>query len=95
MKKEGKILIIDDEEDILLTLRIFLKQHYTFVKAEPNPHYIPRLLRQHDFDVVLLDMNFRKGDTSGKAGLAWLEKILETKTERDKKSGGGGDFCVS
>ena len=42
MKKEGKILIIDDEEDILLTLRIFLKQHYTFVKAEPNPHYIPR-----------------------------------------------------
>ncbi|MEM6320754.1 MAG: sigma-54 dependent transcriptional regulator [Bacteroidota bacterium] len=77
MKKEGKILIIDDEADILLTLRIFLKQHYTFVKAEPNPHYIPRLLRQFDFDVVLLDMNFRQGDTSGEDGITWLTKVRE------------------
>ncbi len=81
MKKEGKILIIDDEEDILLTLRIFLKQHYTFVKAEPNPHYIPRLLRQHDFDVVLLDMNFRQGDTSGEDGITWLTKVRELSPE--------------
>ncbi len=77
MKKEGKILIIDDEEDILLTLRIFLKQHFTFVKAETNPHYIPRLLRQHEFDVVLLDMNFRQGDTSGEDGITWLAKVKE------------------
>ncbi len=81
MKKEGKILIIDDEEDILLTLRIFLKQHYTFVKAETNPHYIPRLLRQFDFDVVLLDMNFRQGDTSGADGITWLTKIRELSPE--------------
>ena len=77
MKKEGKILIIDDDEDILLTLRIFLKQHFTFVKAETNPHYIPRLLRQHEFSVVLLDMNFRQGDTSGEDGITWLAKIKE------------------
>ena len=77
MKKEGKILIIDDEEDILLTLRILLKQHFTFVKAETNPHYIPRLLRQFDFDVVLLDMNFRQGDTSGEDGITWLTKVKE------------------
>jgi DNA-binding NtrC family response regulator len=81
MKKEGKILIIDDEEDILLTLRIFLKQHFTFVKAEPNPHYIPRLLRQFDFDVVLLDMNFRQGDTSGEDGITWLTKVRELSPE--------------
>ena len=81
MKKEGKILIIDDEEDILLTLRIFLKQHFSFVKAEPNPHYIPRLLRQFDFDVVLLDMNFRQGDTSGEDGITWLTKVKELSPE--------------
>jgi len=81
MKKEGKILIIDDEDDILLTLRIFLKQHFTFVKAEPNPHYIPRLLRQFDFDVVLLDMNFRQGDTSGEDGITWLTKVKELSPE--------------
>ena len=81
MKREGKILIIDDEEDILLTLRIFLKQHFNFVKAEPNPHYIPRLLRQFDFDVVLLDMNFRQGDTSGEDGITWLSKVKELSPE--------------
>ena len=81
MKKEGKILIIDDEDDILLTLRIFLKQHFSFVKAEPNPHYIPRLLRQFDFDVVLLDMNFRQGDTSGEDGITWLTKVKELSPE--------------
>lgn len=77
MKKEGKILVVDDEEDILLTLRFFLRQHFAEVHTEHNPNLIPRLLRKHEFDVILLDMNFRKGDTSGKEGLQWLSKILE------------------
>lgn len=79
MEKEGRILVVDDEEDILLTLRIFLRQHFASVTTEHNPNLIPRLLRKNEYDVILLDMNFRKGDTSGKAGLAWLEKILELK----------------
>ena len=79
MKEDGKILIIDDEEDILLTLRLFLRNHFSLVKTEHNPNLIPRLLRQHDFDVILLDMNFRKGETSGKDGLVWLKKIMELK----------------
>lgn len=77
MKKDATILIVDDEEDILLTLRLFLKQHFTRVLTEHNPNIIPRLMRQHEPDVILLDMNFRKGDTSGKEGLRWLAKIME------------------
>jgi len=77
MRKEGTILIVDDEDDILLTLRLFLKQHFARVVTEHNPHLIPRMLRMHEPDVILLDMNFRKGDASGKDGLMWLEKILE------------------
>jgi len=77
LKKEARILIVDDEEDILFTLRLFLKQHFTTVRTEHNPHHIPRLLRQEDFDLVLLDMNFRKGDTSGSDGLSWLKKVKE------------------
>ncbi|MEM9824787.1 MAG: sigma-54 dependent transcriptional regulator [Bacteroidota bacterium] len=79
MKEDGKILIIDDEEDILLSLRLFLRNHFSLVKTEHNPNLIPRLLRQNDFDVILLDMNFRKGETSGRDGLKWLKKILELK----------------
>ena len=77
MKKEGTILIVDDDEDILLTLRLFLKQHFARVVTEHNPHLIPRMLRMHEPDVILLDMNFRKGDASGQDGLMWLGKIME------------------
>lgn len=77
MRKEGTILIVDDEEDILLTLRLFLKQHFARVVTEHNPHLIPRMLRMHEPDVILLDMNFRKGDASGQDGLMWLGKIME------------------
>ncbi len=77
MKKEAKILIVDDEEDILFTLRLFLKQHFTMVRTEHNPHHIPRMMRQEQFDLILLDMNFRKGDTSGNDGLTWLKKVIE------------------
>ncbi len=77
MKKDATILIVDDEEDILLTLRLFLKQHFEHVITEHNPNLLPRLLRQNEPDVILLDMNFRKGDTSGKEGMQWLKKTLE------------------
>lgn len=77
MKKDATILIVDDEEDILLTLRLFLKQHFNRVFTERNPHLLPRMMRQYEPDVILLDMNFRKGDTSGTEGMRWLKKTLE------------------
>lgn len=78
MKKQpGKILIVDDEEDILLSLRLFLSQHFESVHTESNPYHIPRHLRTLQYDLILLDMNFKKGDTSGQDGMMWLKKILE------------------
>lgn len=77
MKKDATILIVDDEEDILLTLRLFLKQHFERVFTERNPNLLPRMMRQYEPDVILLDMNFRKGDTSGTEGMRWLQKAIE------------------
>lgn len=77
MKQTGKILIVDDEEDILLSLSFFLSQHFSEVKTENNPFHLPRLLRNDQYDLILLDMNFKKGDTSGKDGMSWLRKVLE------------------
>ena len=81
MSSLAKVLIIDDEEDILLSLRMFLRNQVALVHTEHNPNLIPRLLRKEDYDVILLDMNYRKGETSGNDGLRWLEKILELKPE--------------
>ncbi len=77
MKKDATILIIDDEEDILLSLKLFLKQHFSRVVTERNPNLLPRMMRQHEPNVILLDMNFRKGDTTGSEGMRWLKKAVE------------------
>ena len=76
-KQTARILIVDDEEDILLSLRLFLSRHFTEVVTESNPYQLPRLLRSKPFDLILLDMNFKTGDTSGAEGMRWLNKVVE------------------
>lgn len=77
MKKiqDATILIIDDEEDILFTLKILLKNHVGHVFTESNPFHLPRLIRQHEPDLILLDLNFRTNATTGEEGINWLTKI--------------------
>ena len=70
-------MIIDDEEDLAFSLQLLLSQHYQDVTTENNPFHIPRLLRQRNPDIVLLDMNFSRGRTDGSEGLHWLTKIKE------------------
>jgi two-component system response regulator HydG len=76
-KKTGRILIIDDDEDILQAASLALKGHVAKVYTEKNPDVLPRLLKNENYDVIFLDMNFAKGATSGQEGFFWLDKILE------------------
>ena len=76
-KKTGNILIVDDNEDLLLAARLFLKQHFSLVHTEQDPEKIPALMNNENYDVILLDMNFTMDATSGVEGFQWLEKILE------------------
>ncbi|MEQ8470959.1 MAG: sigma-54 dependent transcriptional regulator [Marinoscillum sp.] len=73
----GKILIIDDDEDVLLAAKMLLKKHAKEVLIEKNPKKIPFLLNNDTYDLILLDMNFSKDITSGKEGFYWLEQILD------------------
>ncbi|MDN5215274.1 sigma-54 dependent transcriptional regulator [Fulvivirgaceae bacterium BMA12] len=76
-KELGKILIIDDNEDVLLAAKLLLKKHAHDVIIEKNPKKIPFLMNNDTYDVILLDMNYSQDITSGKEGFFWLEKILE------------------
>jgi len=76
-KLDAKILIVDDDQDVLLAAKLFLKQHITIVHTEKDPENIPNLLTVENYDVILLDMNFSKDATSGKEGFHWLNTILE------------------
>ncbi|MDZ7604440.1 MAG: sigma-54 dependent transcriptional regulator [Cyclobacteriaceae bacterium] len=73
----GKILIIDDNEDLLRAARLFLKRHFSQIDIEKNPESIPAILNNEQYDVILLDMNFTKDVSSGHEGFYWLEKILD------------------
>jgi len=75
--KKGKILIIDDNEDLLKAAKIFLKRHFLQVDTEKNPEQIPAILANESYDVILLDMNFTKDVSTGKEGFYWLDRILE------------------
>ena len=76
-KVKARILIVDDDTDILLAAKMFLRQHFQYIHTEKNPGNIPDLLKAENYDVILLDMNFSRDATSGKEGFYWLNKILE------------------
>ena len=83
MKKQGTILIVDDNRNILTTVRILLEPIFDGIITIANPNSIPAKLREEHPDVVLLDMNFSSGINSGNEGLYWLREIksLSPKTE--------------
>jgi DNA-binding NtrC family response regulator len=77
-KTEGCVLIVDDNPAVIRSLRLFLKHKFTFLVTESDPEQIPSRLRKVNPDVILLDMNFTAGESSGKEGLKWLKRILST-----------------
>ncbi len=80
-KKTGKILAVDDNEDILFALKLLLKQHVELLTTTEDPSDIPELMNREDYDVILLDMNFTKDAISGQEGFDWLQRILEIDPE--------------
>lgn len=76
-KISARILIVDDDRDVLLAAKLFLKQHIEIIHTEEKPENIPNLINNESYDLILLDMNFAPDATSGKEGFYWLNKILE------------------
>ncbi len=76
-KTAGTILIIDDDRDVLETARMFLKQQFERVIIDPDPTKLPAILEEESIDVILLDMNFKKGVNDGEEGFYWLSEILK------------------
>lgn len=76
-EKTGKILAIDDNEDILFALKLLLRQHVEVIETLSGPERIPEMMKKEAWDVFLLDMNFTKDAISGQEGFDALQVILE------------------
>jgi two-component system response regulator HydG len=72
-----RILIIDDDHDVLLTARMFLEQLDFEVSVLSDPEQIVPRISRDSYDVILLDMNFQRGKTEGTEGIRWLETIRQ------------------
>jgi two-component system, NtrC family, response regulator HydG len=72
---ECNILVVDDDADVLLAARVVLKKHFSSVRTESDPRRLPHLLTETSYDVVLLDMNYSAGVTSGQEGIDWLRTV--------------------
>lgn len=74
-KKQANILLVDDQEEILFSLKVLLRKHYEGIFSADSPRKILDALGENDIDVVLLDMNYRIGFEDGKEGIHWLKEI--------------------
>ncbi|MFZ0280418.1 MAG: sigma-54-dependent Fis family transcriptional regulator, partial [Bacteroidales bacterium] len=75
---KGNILIVDDNKSILSTLDILLSPEFQTVTALSNPNQIPSELSKQNYNVVILDMNFKAGVNTGNEGIYWLVRIKES-----------------
>jgi two-component system, NtrC family, response regulator HydG len=73
----GRILVIDDNEDVLFSAKMLLRKYAKEVVMEKNPKKLPFLVSNEEFDIILLDMNFSHDITSGQEGFFWLKEILK------------------
>ena len=77
MNTKGKILIIDDNEDVLFALNLLLEPYVEKIKVTTQPTRIEHFMTTFQPDVILLDMNFRRDAISGQEGFNCLEQILK------------------
>ena len=81
MENKGKILIVDDNEDVLFALHLLLEPYVEKVKVTTQPSRIEHFMTTFEPDVILLDMNFSRDASSGQEGMEVLHDILKRDAE--------------
>jgi two-component system, NtrC family, response regulator HydG len=80
-KKVGSILIVDDNNDLLIALRLILSRTFSTIDTLKNPNLILSAIEKKRYDIILLDMNFKAGQNTGNEGIFWMSQILERDPE--------------
>jgi Response regulator containing CheY-like receiver, AAA-type ATPase, and DNA-binding domains len=79
--KEGCIVIVDDNKNVLSALKILLDSYFEKVVLLSSPNTLISSLREHNPDIVLLDMNYSAGINTGNEGLFWLSEVKKSDPE--------------
>ncbi|HEU5452087.1 MAG TPA: sigma-54 dependent transcriptional regulator [Terriglobales bacterium] len=71
-----RVLIADDQRDVLEALRLLLKNEGYHIEAVTSPAAVIRELQSQDFEIALIDLNYARDTTSGQEGLDLLSQIM-------------------
>ncbi len=77
MLKNANILVVDDDQDVLLAIKLLLRPHVNSITTEKNPERIQSILNTQKYDLILLDMNYNSSMNTGNEGIFWLRKIRQ------------------
>src|SRR6478735_1022640 len=72
---QQRILVADDQPDVLEALRLLLKSDGYKIESAESPTEVLRNFEHKDFDLVIIDLNYSRDTTSGQEGLDLLQKI--------------------
>lgn len=75
MKTAARILIADDQTDVLEALRLLLKAEGFGIEAVQSPQAVLAALDKKEFDVLLMDLNYTRDTTSGEEGFDLITKV--------------------
>ncbi len=70
-------MIVDDNNDLLIALKLILARKFERIDTLRNPNLILSTLEKQSYDIILLDMNFKPGQVTGNEGIFWMNKIRE------------------
>lgn len=73
--KQGHVLVVDDNKNVLSALKILLNTHFGEVTLLSSPNRLMTTLKEKNPDVLLLDMNYSAGINTGNEGLFWLSEV--------------------
>ncbi len=73
-----RILVADDQVDVLEALRLLLKAEGYQIESANSPAGVLSAIESREFDILLMDLNYARDTTSGQEGLDLLTKVQNT-----------------
>jgi phosphoserine phosphatase RsbU/P len=75
METSHRILIADDQPDVLAALHLLLKGERFATQAVDSPARVLQAIENENFDLLLIDLNYTRDTTSGREGLDLLDRL--------------------
>ena len=74
-EQTSRILVADDQPDVVEALRLLLKSEGFAVDSASSPVEVVRAVEARDYDAVLMDLNYTRDTTSGREGIELLGEL--------------------